>query len=216
MQPKIGQVLYINVVSMDEDEEKQLYKSRIADLDDQTICMEVPIHDKTGRLKRLYVGDSLSAHFVTDGGVKNYFNTEVLGFTEETIRLVVIRRPESEAITRVQRRNFLRVPAELEVAVKADSLQFVGLTEDLSGGGFAFLCESHYPLHQHQSLSCWLLMHFRNNQIEHVPFKAEIVRIKPLPDENQLVMLKFTEISEVEQQKIVRYCFERQLDFRKN
>lgn len=216
MLPKVNQNLHVQVNSIDEEEAKQEYKSRIADISEATISMEIPIHEKTGKLKRLYVGDELSAYFITDGGVKNYFTTHVLGFTDDVIRLVVIKKPAPESITKIQRRNFLRVPAELEIAVKySDQLQFVTLTDDVGGGGVSFICDGYIPLGTQQTVSCWLLIHYKNGQIEHVPFTGEIVRIKPLETGKQQVMMRFSNISDRERQKIIRYCFERQLDFRK-
>lgn len=212
----IGQFIYLNIHSVDAAEESILYKSRIADISDDLIAMEVPIHNENGKLKRLYVGDSLSAHTITKDGVKHYFNTEVLGFREDTVRLVVIRKPAPDAITKQQRRNFLRVPVELDISIQDPTLHLVAKTEDLSGGGLAFVCDAKYPIRQEQQLSCWLLLPFRNGQIDHVPFQAEIVRVKHREESGQqLAMLKFVQIAEGERQKIVRYCFERQLDFRK-
>jgi c-di-GMP-binding flagellar brake protein YcgR len=214
--PKVNQILHIQINSIDEEEARQEYKSRIADMNDQTIFMEIPINEKSGRLKKLYIGDEMSAFFITDGGVKNYFNTSVLGFTDDVIRLVLIRKPALESITKVQRRNFLRVPAELEMAVKySEQLQFVAMTDDVGGGGISFLCDGYIPLASRQIVSCWLLANYKNGQIEHIPFKGEMVRIKMLETGRQQVMMRFEEISDKDRQKIIRYCFERQLDFRK-
>ncbi|TBL79773.1 flagellar brake protein [Paenibacillus thalictri] len=216
MLPKVNQILYIQVNSVDPDEASKQFKSRIADVSETAIGMEIPIDEKTGKLKRLYPGDEMNAYFITDGGVKNYFNTTVLGFTDDVIRLVLIKRPDPETITKVQRRNFLRVPAELEIAVKySDQLKFVTLTDDVGGGGISFLCDGYIPLHNQQIVSCWVLIHYKNNQIEHVPFNGEIVRVKQLESGKQQVMMRYSEITDRDRQKIIRYCFERQLDFRK-
>ncbi|MCZ8512914.1 flagellar brake domain-containing protein [Paenibacillus filicis] len=216
MLPKVNQVLHIQINSIDEEEAKQECKSRIADITDTYISMEVPINEKSGKLKRLYPGDELSAYFITEGGVKNYFNTSVLGFTDDVIRLVLIKKPEPDAITKVQRRNFLRVPAELEIAVKfSEQLKFVSLTDDVGGGGISLVCDSYIPVSSGYTVSCWLLVPYKNNQIEHVPFKSEIVRVKPMENSKQQVMLRFSEITDRDRQKIIRFCFERQLDFRK-
>ncbi|ULL15543.1 glycosyl transferase [Paenibacillus sp. H1-7] len=216
MLPKVNQILHIQVNSIDDEEAKQEFKSRIADINDRQIIMEVPLNEKTGRLKRLYMGDELSVYFITDGGVKNYFNTSVLAFSEETIRMVHIKKPEPETITKVQRRNFLRVPAELELAVTySEQLRFVALTDDVGGGGISFLCDGYIPLNIQQSVHCWMLVPYKNGQIEHVPFRGELVRIKPLETGIQQVMMRFAEITDRDRQKIIRYCFERQLDLRK-
>jgi c-di-GMP-binding flagellar brake protein YcgR len=216
LQPKINQVLFLQVNSIDEEESKIEYKSRIADMTDTSITMEVPINEKSGRLKRLYYGDELNVYYLTEGGVKNYFNTSVIGLTEDTIRLVVIKKPDPESITRVQRRNFLRVPAELEIAVKyTEQLQFVALTEDVGGGGISFMCDGYIPLSNSAVVSCWLLVPYKNGSIENLPFKAEIVRVKLLETGKQLAMTRFIEITDRDRQKLIRYCFERQMDFRK-
>ncbi|MFD0680948.1 MULTISPECIES: flagellar brake protein [unclassified Paenibacillus] len=216
MLPKVNQILHIQINSIDEEEAKQELKSRISDISDSYISMEVPLNEKTGRLKRLYVGDELSAYFITDGGVKNYFTSSVLGFSDDVIRMVHIRKPEPDAITKVQRRSFLRVPAELEMAVKfSEQLQFIAVTDDVGGGGISFICDGYIPLASQQIVSCWLLAHYRNGQIEHIPFNGELVRVKQLESGKQQVMMRFAEISDRDRQKIIRYCFERQLDFRK-
>lgn len=216
MLPKVNQILYLQVNSIDEEEARQEFKSRIAEVTDEYIAMEVPIHTKNGRLKRLYPGDEMNAYFITEGGVKNFFNTSVLGFKEDVVRLVAIKKPDPESITKVQRRNFLRVPADLEVAVKrTEQIRFLARTEDVGGGGISFICDSYVPIQTNDILSCWLLIPYRNGAIDHANFKGELVRIKELEGNKKLGMLQFSEIVDVERQKIIRYCFERQLDFRK-
>ncbi len=216
MLPKVNQTLFIQINSIDEEEAKQEYKSRIADVSDAYISMEVPINDKSGKLKRMYPGDELSVYFITEGGIKNYFTSSVLGFSDDVIRLVQIKKPDPESITKVQRRNFLRVPAVLEIAVKfSEQLQLVSLTDDVGGGGISFLCEGYVPVESGHTVECWLLVPFKNGQIEHVPFQSEIVRVKELETGKKQVMMRFSEITDRDRQKIIRYCFERQLDIRK-
>jgi len=213
---KVNQTLFLQVASLDEEESKKQYKTRIADVSDENIAVEVPMDEKTGRLKRLETGDQISAYFITGDGVKNFFETEVIGHLTDVIRLVILRKPEPETITRVQRRTFLRVPASLEIACRlGDHLQFLALTEDVSGGGLSIICDGHIPIQAKDSLNCWLLIHYRNGAIEHVPFKSEVIRTKPLETGKQLAMMRFLDIAGVEQQKIIRYCFERQFEMRK-
>lgn len=213
---KINQTLFMQVASLDEEESKKQYKTRIADVSAENIAVEVPMDEKTGRLKRLEVGDQISAHFVSGDGVKNFFETEVIGHHTDVVRLVVLRRPDADAVTRVQRRTFLRVPATLEIACRlGEHLQFLAMTEDVSGGGLSIVCDGHIPIKAADVLACWLLLHYRNGAIEHVPFKAEVIRTKPLETGRQLAMMRFSDIAAVEQQKIIRYCFERQFEIRK-
>lgn len=72
----------------------------------RVFLIEMPIEIGSGRIKRLFVGDELSVYFLTDAGVKNYFNTYVLGSVDDVVQLIRIRKPEPESITKIQRRNF--------------------------------------------------------------------------------------------------------------
>lgn len=215
MFPSVNDLLHIQVASADGNDKDKEYKSRIADVEDDTLLVEVPIESGSGRMKRLHMGDELSVYFITAEGVKNYFNTYVLGFADDIVQLVRIRRPDPETITKVQRRHFLRVVAKLDIAVKlSDGRRFVALTEDVSGGGVSLITEGQYGLSEGEPLYCWLLLNYKNGTIDHVPFEAEIVRTKKLETGRMMAMLKFVSISDMERQKLIRYCFERQFDFK--
>ncbi|CAM2803176.1 flagellar brake domain-containing protein [Paenibacillus sediminis] len=217
MYPKINDLVYIQVDSADDKESQIIYKSRVADIEEQSILIEVPMQENSAQLMHPYMGEELSVYFVSEDGAKNYFNTYLMGFKEDTIRLVRISKPKPEEITKEQRRSFLRVVASLDLAVRMpDGTRFVAQTEDVSGGGVSFFCERDYAVVVGQKISCWLLIPYRNGSVEHVPFQAEIVRVKPLESgrSRKIVMLKFIHISDMERQKIIRYCFERQFEFR--
>ncbi|BBH21021.1 flagellar protein [Paenibacillus baekrokdamisoli] len=216
MLPGVNQFLYLHVASSDEEEAATEYKSRIADSTDDELYIDIPIVEGTGRFKRLFLGDELSAYFVSEDGVKSYFNSHVLGFKEDVVKLVRIRKPDPESITKVQRRNFLRVASELEIAIcMSSNIRFIGMTDDVGGGGISFLVDARWAIKQGTELDCWLLVPYRNGSIDHSCFKAEVVRVKPLETGKCHIMAKFASISDSERQKIIRYCFERQLDFRK-
>jgi c-di-GMP-binding flagellar brake protein YcgR len=213
--PKVNQTLFLQVASSDEEETKIEYKSRIADIAEDRMLIEIPLNEKTGKYKKLYLGDELSAYFLSDGGVKNFFSTHVLGFKEEVIRLIAIENPDPESITKVQRRTFLRVAAELELAIKFSNVRFLAMTDDVGGGGISFITEGKWQLKSGDILECWLLLPYKNGTIDHANFRPEIVRVKQLESGRNQVMAKFSEITDGERQKIIRYCFERQLEFRK-
>ncbi|MBM7564464.1 flagellar brake protein [Paenibacillus sacheonensis] len=216
MLPFINQILYLQVASSDEEEAALEFKARIADSTDDELLIEVPILEGTGRLKRLFLGDELSAYFLTQEGVKSYFNTHVLGFKDDIVRLVRIRKPEPESITKIQRRHFLRVSAELEIAIQlSGNIRFIGVTDDVGGGGISFMTDAKWPIAQGTLLDCWLLVPYRNGSVDHAQFKAEVVRVSTLDNGKHQVMAKFAKILDSERQRIIRFCFERQLDYRK-
>ncbi|NBD22609.1 flagellar brake protein [Paenibacillus glycinis] len=216
MLPMINQVLFLQVASSDEEEAALEYKARIADSTDDELLIEIPILEGAGRYKRLFLGDELSAYFITQEGVKHYFNTHVIGFKEDTLKLIRVRKPDLESITKIQRRHFLRVAAELEIAITlSGNVRFIGVTDDVGGGGISFVADAKWPIEQGTELECWLLVPYRNGSVDHSQFVAEVVRVKTLENGKHQVMAKFAKISDGERQRIIRFCFERQLDFRK-
>jgi c-di-GMP-binding flagellar brake protein YcgR len=211
----VNETIFINIDSSDEGKETTIFKSRITDIEEEFLLIEIPMEENNGKLKRLFNGDELSVYYMTEGGVKHYFNTYVLGFKEDVIRMVRIRKPDLEDISTIQRRTFLRVNANLEIAVKKENnIRFLTHTEDVSGGGLSFSSDSKYNLKVGELLSCWVLIHYKNDSIEHITLKAKIVRISNVEQNRNIVMLKFTEIYDSERQKLIRYCFERQMEFR--
>ncbi|GFN30619.1 flagellar brake protein [Paenibacillus xylaniclasticus] len=217
MLPKINQILYYDVVSNSDEEAEGKFecKSRIADDRGEELYMEWPYHEGTGRVRRLSFGDEISAYYITEDGVKHFFNSYVTGFIEDNIRLVRIQKPDPQSITRTQRRHFLRVNTMLEAAVLTPlGDRFNALTEDVGGGGISFTSDVSISLAIGQTLECWLLVPYKNGSLEHAFFKGEIVRIVEHSTSRNHVMLKFVDISDYERQKIIRYCFERQLEFR--
>lgn len=215
MLPRVNQMLYFEIASSDEAEAAVEYRARIADELEDGLLIENPINSQTGRMKRLFLGDELSVYFLSDDGIKNYFDSHVIGFREEVIKLIKLRKPDPDRITKVQRRHFLRVSAELEIAVNiADQMRFVTMTDDVGGGGISLICDGKWSIQQGMELDCWLLIPFKNGSIEHTSFKGEVVRVVVLETGRKQVMIKFASISDNERQKIIRYCFERQLEFR--
>lgn len=218
MLPTISQLLYMQLKTIDDKEARKEYKSRIADMNEDELAIELPLSEETGRLKRFKPGDELSAFYMNEEGSKFYFDTTVIGFQEDAIPLIRIRKPGPEEISRIQRRSFLRVTADLELSLQhAEGHYQLVRTEDIGGGGISFVVEpaSSDGIALSNTFACWLLLSSRSGKPDHVNFKAEVIRLAR-EDNRLLCMMRFTEIADKERQRIIRYCFERQIDFRKN
>ena len=217
MQPNINDMLYIKIATEDWEEAQQEYKAKIVDVQDPYIVMEAPANIESGKLKRLDIKEQLTIYYENAEGVKHYFDTEVQGQTKNVIQQYMIKKPEPEAISKVQKRNFLRVPAKLDISVNLkNKIHIVVKTQDVGGGGISFICSERYPLKRGDALICWLVIQYKDKSIEHCKFIGEVVRVKPTAHSlKHLVMMKFKDIEESEQQKIIRYCFEHQLKQRK-
>lgn len=213
MLPKINDMLYMQ---LERSPEEATYKARVTELDDERIWMEVPLCEETGKFGLFPIGEELDVFFSRNDGIKWHFRSRVEGKRNEAIRMLSIRKPNPDDMAKMQRRNYLRVQAQLETAVSTvDGVPFLACTEDVSGGGVSLTAAPKWGLREGQLLQCWLAVPFRNGTIEHIPFTGEIVRVRPLHEERNLIMMKFGQIAELDQQKLIRFCFERQIDARK-
>jgi Predicted glycosyltransferase len=208
-------MLFFEIASADEEEAAAEYKARIADELEDGLLIENPLNIITGRMKRLFLGDELSVYYLSEDGIKHYFDSHVIGFRDDVVKLIKIRKPDPARITKVQRRHFLRVAADLEVAVNlSGNIRFVTVTDDVGGGGISFICDGKWSIKPGMEMDCWLLIPYKNGTLEHASFKAEVVRAEDLVTGRKQIMSKYIAIGDSERQKIIRYCFERQLEFR--
>ncbi|RUS48149.1 flagellar brake protein [Cohnella sp. AR92] len=217
MLPKVNQTMFLQLDSEVGQEQAPTYRSRIADQNAESIFIEIPMDEQTKRYYRTQTGEKLIAYYYTADGVKHQFSTVVKGHVKDAVTLVEIRMPLPEEISKEQRRSFLRVETQLELAVRiGEKVRFVALTEDVGGGGVSFRCERKWPVTRGMKLNCWLLVPYRTNNVTHAQFVGEVVRVAEAEPKHYIVMMKFNEIQDAEQQKIIRYCFERQLDMRRD
>lgn len=211
MQLKVGQYLYLQFEAREGETEEE-FRSRVAETAGDTLLIEVPFGMKTGKSRYVEPGETLSIYFI-DSGVRYYFSSDVIAYQIDPVDLVAIHMPPPD---KIYRRNHLRVSARLEVAVEHKERKFTALTKDVSGGGLSFIASSAADARPGDAIAGWLLVQYRKGSVEHVPFKAEVVRVQPHSgDQEQLVVCQFTDILNHEQEKIIRYCFERQLELRK-
>lgn len=221
MLPKVNQTMYIQGTADSREanpEQAATYRSRVADMTDDTFLIEIPLDEKSGKYLRARAGESYRFTYFTPEGVRHQFASDVIGLRKaDPVALIEIRKPAPESVTREQRRNFLRVEAQLELAVKlGEKLRFVALTDDVGGGGVSFRCERKWPIVPQTLLSCWLLVPYRSGSVSHARFEGEVIRVKEVEPRHLKVMMRFSDISEADQQKVIRFCFERQLDYRKD
>ncbi|MBW5446667.1 glycosyl transferase [Cohnella sp. CFH 77786] len=211
--PKINQTTYLQLMPVPDPESASTLRSRVADMDENSIWLEIPLDEKTRRYHRPQPGEQLRMFYFTQDGVKHLFTTTVTGVKKDTVTVFSVNKPNLDEIEREQRRSFLRVEAQLELALRiGDKTRFTAITDDVGGGGLSFRTDRKWPLVPGTSLSCWLLLTFKNGNIGHAKFEGEVVRAMPVEPDKHLVMMRFTDIQDAEQQKIIRFCFERQLD----
>jgi len=218
MLPSINQVVYLSYNSKQEFP----LKTRIADINSYYISIEIPINEKTGKLEKLTVGNRLTMYYQSKDHGQFMFDTTIIDRKKDQIDLLILQLPAPSLITKAQRRSFLRVPTSIETSFQInDDLNnewFLVKTIDLSGGGMQIVLTNPDHFREKMKLKGWLVLPFpQEDKIEHVLYQAEIVRIL-IPNETTKVRwasLKFTSITENTRARIIRYCYQRQVQLRK-
>lgn len=219
--PRIGQTLHMCLASSADDQNKMTYKTRIADIEGDVIAIELPVNEKTGRTSLFSAGAEYDVWYANEDGSRCDFRTLILGKRTDNISVLLIQMPSKDKVTRTQRRNYLRVNLQAEISVKMEdrlrNYHFLAKTIDLSGGGLSFTCPEEFRLKERDQLRIWLCMPSKTGPIAHAFAVSEVIRCKPPeePGSYQWVSVKFSQVNEADQAKIVRACYERQLELRK-
>lgn len=115
---------------------------------------------------------------------------------------------------RIQRRNFVRVDAELPVVLQLPEEQsagreFQGSTLDLSGGGLMLISDFSLPLESRLSGRLYLPSEKISENLQDfdiLNFEAEVCRCEA-QQSNYLLGLSFLDLAENLQDRLVRYIF---------
>lgn len=212
--PKIGQVLYIyaenNITG-----QKTEYKTRLADERGIELLLESPINTETGTTSYLEVDKNIRVEYIVKSGTRYFFESKIKKHVKTNMSFIIIEKPEIEQLKQIQRRNFFRIDIDVELAVqKSDLTRNVFRTEDIGGGGISFLARPRDSFVSGEVVDCWILLPHKNGSIEHANFKAEVVRVKEEERGYKIVMLSYTDIAEIERQRIIRFSFEKQIEFK--
>ncbi|GAA0369554.1 flagellar brake protein [Bacillus horti] len=217
---KIGDLLYITQATP-EDQTQMRYKSRIADISTTAISIELPMSEQGGRFGFFPQGSTIEVSYPSTDGAQFVFHCTILGRRIEQIPLVNITLPDPETIVRIQRRNYLRVPCHLDLAVHAaeegEFPPLVALATNLSGGGLQFESKHKPELPLHTQIDWWLSLPLQSGEILHPKGRGEIVRVIN-PNTSGLLhqySVHFTAILERDREWIIKYCYERQLEMKK-
>jgi c-di-GMP-binding flagellar brake protein YcgR len=225
MYPAVNQT--VRLTSFNEGTEAKQYKTTVADISEDFIMVTYPIDEQTGRTSLLLDGWPVYVSYNNPDGNQYEFLTVILRRKRENIPLLVLQKPNKDNINKIQRRNYVRVPAKLKIefACKGEEQVYSGMTVDISGGGvkFCYRGDIEWPEGKEKVIEAWLYLPdpaSKNGQKVQkemkVSFEAKLVR-NPVKDEIgvQTIAASFTAITEAHREMIIRYCFARQLEIRK-
>lgn len=207
-----GQLLEVLISDNDEEE---AYVTQVIDID-RYLRIQMP-ETKTGVPIKLDSGKSVIINFYDDVHGMCTFDSRIIQLEDGS---TIIKKPEPEAIKRIQRRRFFRVnaavPLQITLRAKEEDVEdkvWELYTHDISGGGVSFLNEREILaeddfLHGTVELK-------RANEEPVVSFTAKVVNIMKQINNFYKISLEFQEVTEKGRSEIIRYCMFKQIENRK-
>lgn len=207
---KIGSV--INLELEDAEGSKQKMRSKILDYNNSRIYIDYPISEATDKPRFFLEGTEFHASFIGKDEAVYAFKTEVTGRVKKNIPMLVLRDPGKDGYSRIQRREFVRIDASLDLAVYSKENMFepfTTITNDISGGGMSVTLPDNHKLQRHDHILAWISIPYRSGEIQYLNVEAVVIRVR-LKDGWSRASFKFERLEEGAREKIIRYAFEKQ------
>lgn len=211
MELKIGTQL---ILEPTHTEKVERFRCKVVEKTEDMLFIDYPINVATKKTVFLLDGTQFRATFLTENKQSFAFNTEVLGRRSGNIPMIMLVRPSKEEFIKIQRREYVRVDTPADVAVNFDNQTYQFVTHDISAGGIALNLNRIVNFKDGDLVNLTIVLPFSNGEIKYIQTDARIVRIFDR-DNLKIASIQFSDTDEMDQQLIVRFCFERQLIIRK-
>ena len=212
---KIGEVLLLEPKYAVENEQ---YRTKILEVTDHLLMIDYPVNMTTHKTMFLVDGAQLKVTYIGLDGSVYIFDTEVLGKVKSTIPMISLRNPQKDDRVKIQRREFVRVESALDVAVHAineEFAPFTTVTEDISAGGTAIYVPKNLSFLPDSRVKVWFAIPLKSGDIHYMTIECQVVRLIEREEATKnLLSLQFGDVEKNNQQLLIRYCFEKQLEQR--
>lgn len=199
MFPEVNQNIELDIADYNRP-----FRSIVAEVKEEEILVSFPLEKnslfpKGTKVKVVYV----------QGENKYGFQTEIIGRKIDNISLYRLSKPEESKIIRIQKRDNFRVNANLRLIINENKELY---TLNISAGGILFSCQENIQLREGEVVSGTLFIpSHRGKVIESITFQGRILRKIKL--DNQIrknIAIKFVNLDQRDQMKVIQYCLEKQ------
>jgi c-di-GMP-binding flagellar brake protein YcgR len=201
------------------EETTEKFNCKIIEQGTDRLFVSYPIHETTGKTTFMLDGTQLNVSFVGKDNVVYFFQSEIIGRTKKTFPVIVLRYPGDQRVLRIQRRQYVRVPASISVAVHSNNQEFppfVTRTEDVSAGGVAIFMNEQVKMEQNQTMKVWLTLPMQSNEFFYMEMDAQVVRVVEREAERAgKLSLQFLNVEDRKKERIIRFVFEQQLELKR-
>src|SRR5690625_818734 len=194
---------------------KDTFRCKVIDKNEQFLIVDLPVNQATNKSTFWLRNTDVSVTFIKNGVVKEFLS-KVKHYNKLSIPALAIPLPDKEDIRKIQRREFVRIATNADIAIHCPNhsfLPFTSITEDISGGGASVIIPPNISFKQRKKILVYLVLHSKSGGIEYIKTKAKVVRLHE--HKIKTVSLKFLLQNEMDQEKIINYCFHIQREQRK-
>lgn len=207
----IGTIL---IIDKGFTEESDRYKSKVVDLENDSVLIDYPTHSKTGKTAFFMDGTELIVSFTDQSKISYAFKTAVSGRVMKGIPMLKLSYPGDGQLIKIQRRQFVRIETPLDVAVTTGDGTHQLVAEDISAGGIALNIRTDGQLSASDTVRLLIVLPFKNAEIQYIRTAGKVVRLWEKAG-RKIASIQFGDLEENDRQCIIRFCFERQLQLRK-
>lgn len=203
----------------DGTNKKEEYRCKVVDMEEGKLFIDYPVHMQTNKTVFLMEGMQLAVSFLDPAASSAVFlfRTEVTGRVKRNIPMLVLHDPGLDNYVRVQRRKFVRVQKAIDVAIEIKGMPpFSSITEDVSAGGVAVVLPESVQIESLAEAKVYAVIPSQHAEPRYIEADAELVRVHQNEKSNRsLGSFQFKDIPYAEQQLLMRFCFEQQLQLRR-
>lgn len=216
MKLKVGETLILEQL----DKEKQIirYRCKIAEVKENALLIDYPIEEKTGKSPVLLNGTSFTAIYIIDNQVFRFLTTFVQRISGQ-VPLMLMTFEGEDRMEEIQRRNYVRVETNVDIAVHSLTQAFrpfATLTSDIGGGGLLVLLPKESEIDEEDLIEVWISLPMASATYQYVKLQGKVVRVFTDKRTNgKRATITFLPQTERDRQPIIRFCFEKQLEARK-
>lgn len=196
-------------LDISEGEYQGRYVTRIEEVGERILSVGAPFNN--GEIVPLREGTKVKLTFWDEAAAYS-FEGKIMQRIAVPIPLFILELPDS--VVKVQRRNYVRVPALYQVSFRSVTKEGLSDTQigtllDLSGGGMRFLTKER--VEKNSLLYVGLML-----PIGELKTPVRVCRAEKLDDsKNYKVSVEFNDISERERDRVIRCVFDIQRAMRK-
>ncbi|ABO50899.1 type IV pilus assembly PilZ [Desulforamulus reducens MI-1] len=213
---KVGQK--VTIFPMDTEEQ---YLSSVYDMDNKGIYVPIPYAEKHPLI--LAHGQQIRVKYMGEGSAY-LFVTEAIGrrIEQDKLPMYILKHPKESEITRVQLREFARVPVMLDIEYaeavadnESPSFKKVCIV-DLSGGGLKFALKE--PINRGTNIMVRFTLAVKaKKKTQEFKLLARVMRCQLVDEEAKVyhVGVRFTDIRPQQQDMIMAFVFERMIQIKR-